>query len=480
MRNADVPRSPHPRPLPPRLGVRPGALATGALLVATLLGVAPCDPGATVEVRLDPAVAYQEIDGLGGSAANEFTLRDIPEPSRTEVMDLVFGDLEPSVVRIKIWPAIEPVNDDDDPDHVNPAGFVPVEDQLWQLDEIAARGDPRLIAAPWTPPAWMKTTGRECCGGSLLPEMEPEFAELVSVYLGVLADAGHPLDWLSIQNEPEAVAPWDSNTYTPAGYARVMELIAQRLLADGRAVGMAAPDMAVPAFVPLFLPDILATPTASTRLEGIAFHLYSLSYYDAAGVGPTLATLAAAAPPGLPLWMTEFSNTTGVGYGSYDEGIAQAELMHEALVNGASMYVMWNLYRPGGPGEALVVISTTGAPEYTVTPKYWTARQYMKFVKPGAVRVAAESSDADVRASAYRDDARGTLTAVLINRAADERWVHFPGPGPRGPARVVRTAPGEDGVELGPGSPDLRGPRAVRLPGRSVTTVVWPAPAAGR
>ncbi len=448
---------------------------------SALLGAAaPCADTTAVEVVIDPGVEYQTIDGLGGSAANEFTLRDIPEPSRSEVMDLVFGDLEPSVVRIKIWPAIEPVNDDDDPHHVNPDGFVPVEDQLWQLDEIAARGDPRLIAAPWTPPAWMKTTQRECCGGSLLPEMEPEFAELVSVYLGVLADAGHPLDWLSIQNEPEAVAPWDSNTYTPSGYARMIELIAQRLRADGIDVGLAAPDMAVPAFVPLFLPAILATPTASGMLEAVAFHLYSLSYYDAAGVGPTLATLGAATPPGLPLWMTEFSNTTGIGYGSHDEGIAQAELMHEALVGGASMYVMWNLYRPGGPGEALVVISTSGAPDYTVTPKYWTARQYMKYVKPGAVRIEASSADPDVRVSAFRDDARRVLTAVLINRADDSRWATFPVPGLRGPARVIRTSPEQNGAELGPGSAERRGHRAVRLPGRSVTTIVWPTTLRGR
>ena len=71
--------------------------------------------------------------------------------------------------------------------------------------------------------------------------------------------------------------------------------------------------------------------------------------------------------------MTEFSNTTFEGYGSWDEGIWQAELLHESFQAGVSLYAMWNLYRPGGPGEASIVISSRpGEPGYTITPKYWT------------------------------------------------------------------------------------------------------------
>jgi hypothetical protein len=68
-----------------------------------------------VAIWLDPATTHQVIDGLGGSAANESELRGMPEPDRSAVMDLVFGDLEPSVVRIKPRPAMEPTNDDADP-----------------------------------------------------------------------------------------------------------------------------------------------------------------------------------------------------------------------------------------------------------------------------------------------------------------------------------------------------------------------------
>lgn len=454
------------------------------LLVAALapLALAGCPdppyPSATATVvTIDPAQRFQTIEGIGGSAANESELRRMPEPDRSAVMDLVFGDLEPSVVRVKPRPAIEPVNDDADPATKNPAGFVRPDDHLWQLDEITARGAPLLVGALWTPPAWMKTNGQETHGGSLLPGMDVELAEFFSAYLDFVADAGHALDALSIQNEPEAAQVWDSNVYDPMSYATTLERVAQRFDLDGHAVGLVAPDNAVLNFTLLYHSFVAAQPTAMQRLRAIAFHLYQYDYYQLAEQDAALAALEANAPPGVPRWMTEYSNTTGIGYGSWEEGLAQAKLVHTALARGVSTYVMWNLYRPGGPGEALVVIPTSaGTPGYTVTPKYWTLRQFTKWVRPGAVRVAAASDDAQVLVSAFRDDAGARTVAVLTNGAAEGRWAVFAGGALDAPPQVVRSSATENGVELASDSRDVFASRAIHLPPASVTTVVWPDP----
>ena len=452
------------------------------LLALAALPAAQCPPSTfrpapPVWVTIDPAQVDQTIDGIGGSAADESSLRAMTEPGRSQVMDLVFGDLQPSVVRIKPRPDMEPVNDDDDPEHVNPAGFVRPDDHLWQVDQIFARGQPKLLGALWTPPAWMKTTDQECCGGTLKPGMDAELAEFFSVYLSYLEADGHPLDWLSIQNEPESASPWDANTYTPATYASTAETIAKRLVADGHAVRLVGPDTALANFATLYLPSLLAKPTASSLLEAVAFHLYQYGYYDIDQVPGEIAQVAASAPQRLPLWVTEFSNTTGVGYGTWDEAVAQAQLIHQALVNGASMYVMWNLYRPGGPGEALVVIPTAaGTGDYTVTPKYWTLRQFTRFVRPGAQRIESSCPDAQVLVSAYLDPTSGAITAVLINTASDARWALVGGADDAigGPPRLVRSSETENGVELPADSPDRLSPRMLRLPPSSVTTAVWP------
>lgn len=458
------------------LPLLPLCFAGALLLAGAACPPTPFEAHPTVRVTLDPAATFQTMQGIGGSAADEGALRGMPEPDRSEVLDLVFGDLAPSVVRLKVRPAIEPVNDDADPAHVNAAGFVAPSDLLWQMAELAQRGDPKRIAAMWTPPAWMKTTNQECCGGTLLPGYDAELAELFSVWLGALADAGTPVDSLSIQNEPEAASPWDANTYTPARMAGVLEAVAQRLAADGHATTLHGPDNAVANFVPIFLPALLAQPSAAARFEAVGFHLYGSTFYpDSSTVAPDVEPVAAAAPPGMPLWMTEFSNTTFQGYGTHDEGVWQAELMHESFQAGVSLYAMWNLYRPGGPGEAAIVIPTTrGTPGYTITPKYWTLRQYSKFVKPGAVRIGATSGDPDLLVSAFRDDAAGQWIAVAINRADAPRWGYFDGIAPPGPPRVVRTSASELGAEIPLDATDRFGDHALLLPARSVTTLVWP------
>jgi glucosylceramidase len=424
-------------------------------------------------VTLDPATEYQTIDGLGGSATNGETLRQMPEPDRSQVMDLVFEELAPSVVRFTIPWEIEPTNDDADSEHMNAAGFVRPDDHLWQIDEIMARGNAKLMAAPWSPPAWMKTTGRTCCGGSLLPGMEPELAEFLSAYMGFLAQDGHPLDWLSIQNEPESPAPWDANTYSHFGLADAAEATAVRTIRDGHTARLVAPDTAISAFTSIFVPPILAKAAASAWLEGVAFHLYDNGYYDADRVGAAVLDLRSRVPASLPIWMTEYSNTTNVGYGSYDEGFAQAKLIHRTLVGGAGMYLVWQLYRPGGPGEALVVISPTrGVGGYTVTPKYWTARQYVKFVRPGARRILGTTDDAQVLVSAYKNP-DGTTVAVFINQNDGPRWAVIHGGTFDAAPRFVRTSATENGVDVPDASTDRIGFRILLLPPRSVATAIW-------
>lgn len=458
------------------------ALALAALPL--LLGSGPCparfEPAPAARVVLEPDREFQRIDGLGANAVFERNLIRMPEPARSEVLDLCFRELEPSVVRIKVRPSIEPENDDDDPDHVRADGFLPPEDQLWQQREIFARADPMVIAALWSPPAWMKTNGLDCCGGSLLPGLEPELAELFSVWLGYHRDAGHPVDHVAIQNEPEAVQPWDTNVYTPpATIGPASEALARRLVADGHGAGLLGADTAAMFLVPFFLDPVLAQPTASALLSAVAFHHYGgVIYQDASPIGPTLQQLRAYAPAHLPLWMTEFSNTTGIGYGSYDEALWQASLMHETLVGGAGLYAIWTFYYPGGPGEALISITTDGSGRYTVHPKYWTARQYLKFVRAGARRIGARSEDPAVRVSAYRNP-DGSHVAVLLNDASEARWVVVDGISPTAPPRFVRTSPLENGIDVPVEATDRFGFRTLRLPARSVATAVWAAPGAG-
>ena len=68
-----------------------------------------------------------------------------------------------------------------------------------------AAGRPiRLLASPWSPPAWMKTTGRMNEGGQLRPECRAAWAQCYVRFIQAYAAEGVPIWGVSVQNEPAA------------------------------------------------------------------------------------------------------------------------------------------------------------------------------------------------------------------------------------------------------------------------------------
>jgi glucosylceramidase len=73
-------------------------------------------------------------------------------------------------------------------------------------EAFAVAGGPfKLFASPWSPPAWMKTTGQMNHGGKLKPEYRDAWARYYCRYISEYEREGIPIWGLSIQNEPMAV-----------------------------------------------------------------------------------------------------------------------------------------------------------------------------------------------------------------------------------------------------------------------------------
>lgn len=81
-------------------------------------------------------------------------------------------------------------------------------------DALAINPEMTLMASPWSPPAFMKTNGDMNGGGALLPREYARWAELIARYLLEYRRNGIEIRWLSVQNEPVAVKPWESCLYS--------------------------------------------------------------------------------------------------------------------------------------------------------------------------------------------------------------------------------------------------------------------------
>jgi len=72
-----------------------------------------------------------------------------------------------------------------------------------------AKGDLKIYASPWSPPAWMKTNNNMLYGGKLKPEYLQTWADYFVKYVKAYAAEGIPIWGLTVQNEALATQVWE-------------------------------------------------------------------------------------------------------------------------------------------------------------------------------------------------------------------------------------------------------------------------------
>jgi glucosylceramidase len=274
------------------------------------------------------------------------------------------------------------------------ADIIPLVQQALQLNPQLT-----IMANPWSPPGWMKTSG-SMVTGSLLPGMYRPFAQYFVKYIQAYQAAGIPTHYISLQNEP---------LYVPGNYPGMSMDAATQLtvLRDYVLPALTASNITTKVLVydhnwdrPDYPDAILsdATVLGSSRVAGIAWHGY--------GGTPGVMTILANKYPAKGDYLTEHSGQVGGG----DAVKADFEEITQVMRNWGKAYVKWSLVldqnhgpHDGGCADCnpLVTInSSSGALIYDI--EYYTLGHFSKFVLPGAYRV-------------YSGNAAGIVSAAFVN-----------------------------------------------------------------
>jgi glucuronoarabinoxylan endo-1,4-beta-xylanase len=434
----------------------------------------PPPPPSTSTV--DSTRLYQTIEGLGGAIAfyNGWVTA---HPYRQEIYTNAFGGLNLSMLRLGNWFRYQGMANFD-PDA---PGFV--------VNANLILGHPvPVLMSSWAPPAFLKSNGQVGNGGTLLYTnggfLYDQFAQYMYDSLIAYGSSGITPTWVSIQNEPDWQASYDSCVFHAsesyinsanywAGYSNALSATYLRLtnlpsppkLLGPENVGLNGNSSTVQSYAAMMNPG---------HFYGVTHHLYGGSTDGTPdGYNPALSALTNIFPT-KPRFMTE--------YGLSDM-IDQANLIHNVLtVEQASGYNYWSLVWPVG-GNGLVQIENpfanqstwTNAPLGTptqshgwwLTPAYWAMKHFSYFIQPGYRRVSATCTDTNVLTSAYLSPEGLRLVSVFINRnlgtstntAAFGSFTYF--------TSTVYQTVGTNGFRaLGPVSSPLV------LPGESLTTVV--------
>ncbi len=267
----------------------------------------------------------------------------------------------------------------------------------------------KLMANPWSPPGWMKTSG-SMIGGSLLPSMYGPFANYFVKFLQAYQAQGIPIDYLSLQNEPAFVPgdypgmDMDMATQTVVLRDYVLPAFAANALTNK--VLVFDHNWDYPAYPDTVLSD--ATLRGSTQVAGIAWHGY--------GGTPGVMLSSANKYPSKGNYQTEHSGGAWVGDQLRTDF---AEIIHVMRSQGRS-FVKWNLAGDQNDGPhaggcatctpLVIVNSSSGAVSYSID--FYTLGHFSKFVLPGAYRV-------------YSGNAAGIVSAAFLNPDGSKVVVAF-------------------------------------------------------
>jgi len=284
----------------------------------------------------------------------------------------------------------------------------------------AVAGRPlKILASPWSPPAWMKSNGHMAHGGNLLPQYRAAWAQWFVRFIQAYEAEGVPIWGVSVQNEPEAAQRWDSCLYSAEEERDfVRDHLGPALHAAGLAdVRIVVWDHNRDAMVER-ASVIYGDPQAARYVWGLGFHWYVEDHFDH-------VQLVHDAWPDKQLLFTEGCQEGGPHHGSWALGERYARSMINDLNRWTVGWIDWNLLldEHGGPNHvgnycSAPVLADTAADALHHQSSYWYLGHFARFVKPGARRVLCAATRDALEATAFVNP-DGQCAVIAMNRGED-------------------------------------------------------------
>lgn len=386
--------------------------------------------GAPTAIKVDPGQRYQEMVGYGAAItdASAYLIQRRMTPAQREaLLAELFGPqgIALSFTRITIgasdFSRSHYSYDDRPKGETDPElahfSIAPARAEVLPTVRAARAVNPRLalMASPWSPPGWMKTSD-SLVTGTLRDDAYRPFATYLRRTVQDFAAEVGPVDYLSIQNEPD---------FEPDSYPGLRLSVAQR----ARAITLLGPELARAGLATRILdwdhnwdlPEqplgVLADPQAARYVAGVAWHCYKGDIAAQSQVRDQ--------HPDKDVFFTECSG--GEWSKAWPDSWAWTV---RTLVIGAPRHwargvLLWNLaldekFGPhlGGCDNCRGVVtidSATGA--VTRNPEYYALGHASKFVIPGARRIASDSNAGGVETVAFRNP-DGTRVLLAFNAGA--------------------------------------------------------------
>ncbi|MBN1186266.1 MAG: T9SS type A sorting domain-containing protein [Bacteroidales bacterium] len=398
------------------------------------------ETNSNVTLTFDETTTYQTIDGFGytltqGSAYVMIT--EISPEQRHEVLTELF---DPSIgiaagmgsafLRIGIgatdlsqyaytYNDLPPGETDEDQSEFSLAGpdldyLIPVLQEI-----LIINPDIKIVALPWTAPAWMKTN-EALSDGHLKPEYYASYTLYFVKYLQAMQGHDIPIHFVAPQNEPLNCCN------NPAMLMTAQEQI-DFIMELGPAIQNAGFSTKILTWdhncdVPEYPLEVFASPAAQ-YVDGAAWHLYG-------GDISAMSDVHDAYPEKTTYFTEQYTSSSGSFL--VDLGWHMRNVMIGGTNNWAKAVLEWNIaadanvdpHTDGGCDNCLGAYTLDGG-NITRNVAYYIVAQLSKFIRPGATRVASTSSDKLYCAAFINNSIHGETRVMVVYNDSRAPSVNF-------------------------------------------------------
>jgi glucosylceramidase len=325
----------------------------------------------------------------------------------------------------------------------------------------------RILASPWSAPAWMKTN-HNVRNGSLKKECYDVYARYFVRYIQEMKKEGIRIDAVTIQNEPLN----SRNTPSmPWYFQEQAEFVKDHLGPAFRTTGI---DSKIILFDhncdrPDYPLAILSDPETAQYVDGSAFHHYG-GYLSSMSIVHT-------ARPDKNIYFTEQMLTERPGSDVIQIAAPVKRLIIDITRNWSRNVILWNVAADplndphtdnGGCSMCQGAITIDGD-KVTFNVAYYTIAHASKFVRPGSVRIAS-THPFDMGVDLTQDEERAEVRrATVIPQSEVLPNVAFQTPDGKIVLIVANNSWSENTVKI-----QFNGQFAYdRLPPGAVGTYIW-------
>ncbi len=404
-------------------------------------------PVRTVFVRIDESITHQVIEGFGAATTEHFDLvtrEDLMGALRPRVIEAVYGQIGITMGHLDVGPYenFDPskyttANDNGDPFTINwrAFNFVRSEGQKIGIVDLARDyGFDNFTIHSGTNVRWSDPWMADIRKSNYRLYLDEMAENVVAPLIHWRDKFGIVTRWHHLFNEPTT----GNAELAGRGVQEVVDIV-KSVGARFRREGFGDLRMAVASEETeeaslATARAILADPEARRNVGAITYHTYPYGsiYSD---VNRILATSGQGKPDagrikvrneirdlakqyGLQVWMTEVSNGRA---GPLDSLRGRAIHIHDEMryANASSYWAMfqaWDTFsRRGTCDEDCLVYFNRVRGTVSISGTGYAIGHYARWIKRGAVRIAGESDDPLVLATAFRDDTRKEIITVVVN-----------------------------------------------------------------